>query len=211
MENYRNVAVIDYGMGNLRSVLKAWQVAGANSRLITSPKEICDDDILVFPGQGCIVDAMKLLKVTGFDTAIKDWIAEDKPFFGICLGLQALFEFSEEGGGVECLGVFKGTVNRLKIPREYKVPHMGWNNVDFRKEKNNILLQDISPSDQFYFVHSYCVDCLDDDAIFGTTEYGSKTFTSAIMRGKLTATQFHPEKSQIKGLTLYRNFLKLTK
>ncbi|MBE6414816.1 MAG: imidazole glycerol phosphate synthase subunit HisH [Verrucomicrobiaceae bacterium] len=210
MENYRNVAVIDYGMGNLRSVLKAWQVAGANSRLISSPNEISADDILVFPGQGCIVDAMKLLKTTNFDSAIKDWISANKPFFGICLGLQALFEFSEEGGGVECLGVLKGTVNRLKIPRQYKVPHMGWNNVDF-KEKNNALLKDIDATDQFYFVHSYCVDCLDTDAIFGTTEYGGKTFTTAIARGNLVATQFHPEKSQIKGLTLYRNFLEITK
>ena len=92
----KNVAIIDYGMGNLRSVEKAWSVVGANSRIIASPKEISADDILVFPGQGCILDAMKLLKSTGFDSAIKDWIASDKPFFGICLGLQALFEYSEE-------------------------------------------------------------------------------------------------------------------
>ena len=98
----KNVAIIDYGMGNLRSVERAWSAVGANSRIIASPKEIETNDILVFPGQGCILDAMKLLKTTGFDNAIKDWISADKPFFGICLGLQALFEFSEEGGGVEC-------------------------------------------------------------------------------------------------------------
>ncbi len=210
MQNNRTVAVIDYGMGNLRSVLKAWQAAGANSRIISSPKEIAPNDVLVFPGQGCIVDAMKLLKSSGFDSAIKDWVSADKPFFGICLGLQALFEFSEEGGGVECLGIVKGSVNRLKIPHEYKVPHMGWNNVCYKQGKNDMLLKDIAPNDQFYFVHSYCVDCLDNDAIWGTTEYGGKTFTSAISKGNLVATQFHPEKSQIKGLTLYRNFLEIT-
>ncbi len=207
----KNVAIIDYGMGNLRSVEKAWSVVGANSRIIASPKEISADDILVFPGQGCILDAMKLLKSTGFDSAIKDWIASDKPFFGICLGLQALFEYSEEGGGVECLGVFKGCVNRLNLPKEFKVPHMGWNNVDFKSGVADNVLKDISASDQFYFVHSYCVDCKEPDAIFATTQYGGKTFTSAISRGKLVATQFHPEKSQIKGLTLYKNFLEITK
>ena len=142
---------------------------------------------------------------------IKDWIASDKPFFGICLGLQALFEFSEEGGGVECLGVFKGSVNRLRLLREFKVPHMGWNDVAFDKSRSSQLLEDISEGDQFYFVHSYCVDCSQPEIVFGTTEYGGKTFTSAISTGKVVATQFHPEKSQIKGLTLYRNFLKMTK
>ena len=209
MEKLGNVAVIDYGMGNLRSVQKAWQAAGADSRIISSPAQMRDGDVLVFPGQGCIVDTMKLLKSTGFDSAMRDWIAADKPFFGICLGLQALFEYSEEGGGVECLGIFKGTVARLRPPREFKVPHMGWNNVDFVRGKNDALLRGINSGDQFYFVHSYCVDCRESDIILATTEYGGTTFTSAISKGRLAATQFHPEKSQIKGLTLYNNFLKI--
>ena len=126
----KNVAVIDYGMGNLKSVFRAWQYVGAQARIISKPSEMSPDDILVFPGQGCIVDTVKLLKSTGFDSAIRDWIAADKPFFGICLGLQALFEYSEEGD-VECLGVFKGNVRKLRLPKRFKVPHMGWDNVKF--------------------------------------------------------------------------------
>lgn len=208
MDKLGSVAIIDYGMGNLRSVLRAWEAAGANARIIDSPKQINGNDILVFPGQGCVVDTMKLLKATSFDIAIKDWIAADKPFFGICLGLQALFEYSEEGGGVECLGVFKGSVKKLRLPAQFKVPHMGWDNVEFARDKSPALLEGISPSDQFYFVHSYYVDCGEEDAIFGTTEYGGQKFASAILKGRLAATQFHPEKSQAKGLQLYRNFLK---
>ncbi len=211
MSECRNVAIIDYGMGNLKSVLRSWEAVGADSRIVSSPSEVKGDDVLVFPGQGCIVDAMKLLKSTGFDSLIRDWISADKPFFGICLGLQALFEFSEEGGGVECLGVFKGSVNRLRLPREFKVPHMGWNDVVFKSARGSDLLDGIGVGDQFYFVHSYCVDCAQEEIVFGTSEYGGKTFTSAILSGNVMATQFHPEKSQIKGLTLYRNFLKMTK
>lgn len=211
MEKSRKVAVIDYGMGNLRSVLKAWQTVGADARLITSPKEMACADVVVFPGQGCIVDTMKLLKSTGFDCAIKYWIAAGKPFFGICLGLQALFEFSEEGGGVECLGVLKGSVVKLRVAKGFKVPHMGWDNVAFDRAKNPRLLDGIGDADQFYFVHSYCVDCRDADAVFGKTEYGGVEFTSAVLKGNMAATQFHPEKSQTKGLTLYRNFLDFAK
>lgn len=203
----RNVAVIDYGMGNLRSVVKAWEHVGANSRLVESPSQIDSDDLLVFPGQGAIVDAIKLIKGRGFDKVIREWIADDKPFFGVCLGLQALFEVSEEGSNVEALGVFKGSVRRFRLPQGFKVPHMGWNNVDFRD--NAKLLDGIDAhDDQFYFVHSYFVDTPETDIVFGTTEYGGQQFTSAIMRGRLLATQFHPEKSQAKGLKLYSNFLK---
>lgn len=209
MQNQKKVAVIDYGMGNLMSVLRAWQHIGANARLVSSPEQIEADDILVFPGQGAIVDAIKLLKQTGFDNAIRGWIAADKPFFGICLGLQALFEFSEEGG-CACLGVFKGSVDKLRPPAQFKVPHMGWNNVDFKRSDNfrKNLLDGICADDQFYFVHSYCVDTPDESLILGSTEYGGKTFTSAIARGNLVACQFHPEKSQAAGLLIYSNFLK---
>ena len=201
----RSVAVIDYGMGNLRSVLKAWEAVGAKSRLISSPSQIDEKDVLVFPGQGAIVDAMKLLKETGFDAAIRQWIKEEKPFFGICLGLQALFEHSEEGDA-DCLGIFKGRVARFKVPREFKVPHMGWDEVKFKP--NQKLLQGIAPEgEQFYFVHSYCVQTPETEIVFGSSSYGGQNFASAILRGKLLACQFHPEKSQSKGLQLYKNFL----
>ena len=207
MEERTKVAVIDYGMGNLMSVWRAWQHVGADASIISSPKEIDDDAILVFPGQGAIVDTIQLLKRTGFDSAIRDWIKADKPFFGICLGLQALFEHSEEGD-VDCLGVFKGCVKKMRLEHKFKVPHMGWDNVEFRKDGRESLLKGISPDDQFYFVHSYYVDTDVKDIIFGTTEYGGCKFVSAIAKGNLVATQFHPEKSQEKGLALYKNFLK---
>lgn len=211
MEKYKDVAIIDYGMGNLRSVLRAWQAVGAQARIINAPGQILPDDILVFPGQGCIVEAMKLLKSTGFDSAIRDWLGAGKPFFGICLGLQALFEYSEEGGGVECLGILKGQVKKLRLAREFKVPHMGWDNVEFKRGVADSLLEGIPADSQFYFVHSYYVDCRDESAVLGTTEYGGTIFASAVARGGMVATQFHPEKSQIKGLTIYKNFLRNAK
>jgi glutamine amidotransferase len=202
----KKVAVIDYGMGNLMSVWRAWQHVGADAKIISSPTEMKSADVLVFPGQGCITDTIKLLKQTGFDNAIREWISADKPFFGICLGLQALFEYSEEGD-VECLGVFKGSVKRLRLPHKFKVPHMGWDNVEFKRDGNESMLKSIEDDDQFYFVHSYYVDTPQSEIVFGSTEYGGCKFTSAIAKGNLVATQFHPEKSQSKGLALYSNFL----
>jgi len=206
----KKVAVIDYGMGNLMSVWRAWQKVGADAEIISSPAQMEGADILVFPGQGCIVDTMALLKKTGFDRAITEWISADRPFFGICLGLQALFERSEEGGGVDCLGIFEGSVKKLRLPREYKIPHMGWDNVEFQRGVNDALAAPFSSGDQFYFVHSYYVDTPRADIILGSTEYGGCKFTSAVARGKLAATQFHPEKSQSKGLELYAKFLELS-
>ena len=191
----KKVAVIDYGMGNLMSVWRAWQHVGADAKIISSPTEMKSADVLVFPGQGCITDTIKLLKQTGFDNAIREWISADKPFFGICLGLQALFEYSEEGD-VECLGVFKGSVKRLRLPHKFKVPHMGWDNVEFKRDGNESMLKSIEDDDQFYFVHSYYVDTPQSEIVFGSTEYGGCKFTSAIAKGNLVATQFHPEKSQ---------------
>lgn len=205
----RKVAIIDYGMGNLMSVFKAWQSVGADAKITSS----CEDkffncaDVLVFPGQGAISDTMKLLKKTGFDDAILSWIKADKPFFGICLGLQALFETSEEGN-CKCLGVFEGSVKKMRPQNGFKIPHMGWNNVDFNLSKKTEILRGVkSPNDQFYFVHSYCVCGASNDIIFGNTEYGGINFTSAVARSNLVATQFHPEKSQAVGLLLYKNFL----
>ena len=198
------LAIIDYGMGNLRSVLKAWQHEGADAFLAASPKAVSNADALIFPGQGAIVDTMRLLNATGFDAMIKDWIEQDKPFFGICLGLQALFEHSEEGD-VPGLGIFKGTVNRFPKDTSLKVPHMGWNTVQFNADApltENL----ISDSDQFYFVHSYYVASQEQDTTWFTADYGLP-FIAGIQRGRCFATQFHPEKSQAKGLQLFRNFL----
>ena len=199
------LAVIDYGMGNLRSVVRAWEHEGADAQLVTSPDELKGADAVVFPGQGAIVDTMQLLQQTGFDNAIRDWVAADKPFFGVCLGLQALFEHSEEG---DCagLGIFKGEVKRFQIDPSLKIPHMGWNTVEFAADAP---LTDglVSGQDQFYFVHSYHIEPQDPALSWFETDYG-KRFVSGIRSGNCYATQFHPEKSQAKGLQLYRNFLK---
>jgi imidazole glycerol-phosphate synthase subunit HisH len=198
------LAVIDYGMGNLRSVVRAWEHVGANAQLISSPDQMLGADAVIFPGQGAIVDAMRLLKETGFDDAIRDWIATDKPFFGICLGLQALFEHSEEGD-TRALGVFKGQVRRFQIDPSLKIPHMGWNSVTFERE--DPLTAGLSSGvDQFYFVHSYYIEPEDQALTLFETDYGGR-FVSGIRSGNCYATQFHPEKSQAKGLHLYRNFL----
>ena len=203
--NKPRLAVIDYGMGNLRSVVRAWEHVGANAYLVTQPEQLEGADAVIFPGQGAIVDAMRLLKETGFDDAIRDWIAADKPFFGICLGLQALFEHSEEGD-TPALGIFKGQVRRFRIDPSLKVPHMGWNAVTFDRE--DPMTEGLkSGEDQFYFVHSYYIDPEDENLTLFETDYGGR-FVSRIRSGNCYATQFHPEKSQAKGLQLYRNFLK---
>ncbi len=204
MNTRPRVAVIDYGMGNLHSVLRAWQHIGADAQLVHTPPEIRDADALVFPGQGAIVDAMRLLRRTGFDQAICDWVGEDRPFFGVCLGFQALFEHSEEGD-TEGLGVFKGSVRRFQVDPGLKIPHMGWNAVSF--EPGAPYTEGlVSGEDQFYFVHSYYVEPATSSLKLFETDYGGK-FVSGICSGRCIATQFHPEKSQAKGLHLYRNFL----
>ncbi|MGZ0657639.1 imidazole glycerol phosphate synthase subunit HisH [Coraliomargarita sp. W4R53] len=199
------LAVIDYGMGNLRSVVRAWEHVGADAYLVSEPSQIGSADALVFPGQGAIVDTMRLLQVTGFDRAIRDWIAADRPFFGICLGLQALFEHSEEGD-TAALGIFKGSVKRFVIDPSFKIPHMGWNTVTF--EAGAPLTEGlVSGQDQFYFVHSYHIQPQDPSIALFHSDYGGQ-FVSGIRSGNCYATQFHPEKSQAKGLHLYRNFLR---
>ena len=147
-----SIAIIDPGMGNLRSVLRAFQYCGANTEIISKPELVQGHDALVFPGQGAIVDCMKHLSATGFDLLIREWIAADKPFFGICLGLQALFDHSEEGD-TPALGIFPGKVRRFQLPLDFKIPHMGWNHATFVDGAR--LQGELSASEQFYFVHSY--------------------------------------------------------
>lgn len=193
-------------MGNLRSVQRALEAAGADVVLTSTPEAVSGVSALVFPGQGAIVDAMRQLKQTGFDQFIKNWIAEDKPFMGICLGLQLLFEHSEEGN-TEGLGIFRGNVKRFPESPSFKVPHMGWNTISINGNNLGTLGKDLqADGESFYFVHSYYVETPEDEIIWSTSEYGLK-FVSGIRRGNVFAVQFHPEKSQSKGITLYRNFL----
>lgn len=206
------LGILDYGMGNLRSVHRAFLEVGADAEIVEHTHEMEGMDALVFPGQGAIVDTMRLLKEREWIDFLKQWIQDDKPFFGICLGLQALFDFSEEGD-TPGLGILPGKVQRFDFPLDsgLKIPHMGWNDVEFA-ENNGDLLHGIRPQgDQFYFVHSYFVVPDDPGCIWGKTRYGDVEFCSAVRKGNLLATQFHPEKSQSKGLALYRNFVETLK
>lgn len=201
------LAVIDYGMGNLRSVCKAFETCGAEVVLVTAPGQVSGANGLILPGVGALGDCIDGLRECRLVDLVKGWIEEDRPFFGVCLGYQALYDFSEEGS-VRGLGIFAGAVKRFRLPPEYKVPHMGWNAVTFADPMEPLVDGLQSGVDQFYFVHSYHVVPEDAESGFFTTGYGGP-FTSGIKRGNCVATQFHPEKSQKKGLQLYGNFLKL--
>jgi glutamine amidotransferase len=199
-----NVAVIDYGMGNLHSVCKALEFVGATPRIINKP--LVDDTVshLVLPGVGSLGDCMAGLERCGLVAFIKDWIAADRPFLGICLGLQALFEKSEEHDA-KGLGVFGGRVVRFDLPHEFKIPHIGWNEVTFEPRAGAMgAMPDSGP--QFYFDHSYHVVPEEKSLIWGVTEHGGE-FVSAVSRGNCYAVQFHPEKSQGIGLQIYKNFM----
>jgi glutamine amidotransferase len=198
------IAVIDNGICNLRSVTKALEAVGARPKVVRTPAEIGTVDGLVLPGVGALGDCVAALRATRLDDTVRSWIAEDRPFLGVCLGMQALFDFSEEGN-VTGLGVFSGKVIRFRRPPEYKIPHMGWNSVEFKQPDSPLAAQLKREGEAFYFVHSfYCVP-EDPSLVLAEADYGG-AFTAAIGRGRCFATQFHPEKSQSKGLQVYRNF-----
>ena len=201
----RNLAVIDYGTGNLRSVVKAFEYLNAKVVLATAPDEMKGVDAVIFPGQGSFDQCMESLNKSGLSKSLKSWIEEDRPFFGICLGLQVLFESSEEGD-LPGLELFKGKAVRLSVGSHLKIPHMGWNRVDWRLPNHYCIRKNLEDGDQFYFVHSYKVETADPRVHCFNTDYGG-TFTSGIISSNCIATQFHPEKSQSKGIQLYRNFL----
>ena len=201
------IAVIDTGICNLRSVTKALEAVGASIRVVHTPDEVhaTKPDGLVLPGVGALRDCVAVLRERKLDATVRDWIAADKPFLGVCLGMQALFDESEEGGGVAGLGVFQGKVVRFQRPREFKIPHMGWNTVQF-VQPNSPLNAQLSPAGEaFYFVHSYHCVPADPTLVLGECDYGGN-FCAAIARGRCFATQFHPEKSQQTGLRIYGNF-----
>ena len=197
------IAIIDYGAGNLRSVANAIALLGYDARITSSPDEVLKAEAVFLPGVGAAADTVSSLKAQGLDKALKEIIARDTPFFAVCVGLQVLFEETEEGGGCQCLGLLPGKVR--KLPAGIKVPHIGWNNV--KKTNPHLLFNGIDDNSFFYFVHSYYVEPSKESEIIGSTDYG-KTFASAIARGNMVATQFHPEKSGATGLKMYENFLK---
>jgi len=206
----RTIAVIDYGMGNLRSAAKAVEhvADGAQVVVTADPAVVAAAERVVFPGQGAMPDCMRELEARGLRQAVLD-AARDKPFLGICVGEQMLFEKSEEGD-VAGLGIFPGVIRRFPDERmvdrkgdRLKVPHMGWNEV---WQKPHALWQGIADGARFYFVHSYCLQTIDPALTTGTTDYGVP-FTCAVGRDNIFAVQFHPEKSARDGLQLLKNFV----
>jgi len=198
------VTFLDYGAGNVRSVINALKYLGEKIMFVKGPKDLQEAEVLVFPGVGAFGEMMKALNRMNLVEALREYLLSGKPFLGICLGLQALFEGSEESPGVPGLGIFKGKVKRLKT--ELSIPHIGWNGIKAKKESR--LFHGLTGYEHFYFVHSYCVVPEDSNIILTTTDYGQE-FVSSVEYNNIIATQFHPEKSGEVGLKVLKNFLNL--
>lgn len=200
------IAVIDNGLCNLGSVTKAFEAVGATPKVVRTPAEVASTraDGLVLPGVGALTDCVGALNASGLSDTVRGWISDDLPFLGVCLGMQALFETSEEGNTAG-LGIFPGRVVRFRRPPEFKVPHMGWNTVRFVQTDSPLRDGLRVEGEWFYFVHSFYCEPADKSLVLAECDYGG-AFTAAIGRGRCFATQFHPEKSQAKGLGIYRNF-----
>ncbi len=198
------IAVVDYGVGNLRSVSKALEKVGADVRVTSSPAEIESADAVVLPGVGAFAHCMDNLRSAGLEPAVRAAAASDRPFLGICVGMQILFEESDEFGRVEGLGILPGRVRRFE-PRDHaiKVPHMGWNELELKRRAPH--LEGLTPGVRVYFVHSYYVETPDPSIVATSTRYAVE-FVSSAWRGNIFATQFHPEKSQATGLRILQNF-----
>ncbi len=201
----KDLVIVDYQAGNLRSVVRALEAVGAHPSITSDPEEVRQARAVVLPGQGACDSAMVALEASQLTSAVKEFIQSRRPFLGVCLGLQLLLDFTEEGD-VPCLGIFPGRVRRL--PPVLKVPHMGWNQVHVVKD--HPVLRDIPQDSYFYFVHSYYADPEDSSLVAGTTTYGV-SFCAAVAHDRLVATQFHPEKSGLTGLQIYRNFVAYAK
>ena len=197
------IAIIDYGAGNLQSVKKAFDFIGAESVITDNPDVINACDKILLPGVGSFGDAMDSMTKKGLVETVKQNAMSGKPFLGICLGLQLLFEESEESPGVEGLGIFKGKIKKFSPDMGLKIPHIGWNSLEIKQK--DTLFKDISENSYVYFVHSYYLHAEDENEIATVTNYGID-FHSAVGKDNIFATQFHPEKSGDVGLQILRNF-----
>ena len=195
------IAIVDFGAGNLRSVAKALETVGASARVTQDPSEILAAKGVILPGVGSSGSAMTALHERNLVEPLLEVAANGTPFLGVCLGLQLLLETSEEDPD-PCLGIVRGGGKRFVT--DLKVPHMGWNQVHFRK--HHLIFKDVPQNSNFYFVHSYYADPEDDNLVVATTDYGI-SFCVALAKDNLIATQFHPEKSGDVGLQIYRNFV----
>lgn len=201
------IAIIDYGVGNLFSVQKAFASLGADARITNAVQDIEKAEKLVLPGVGAFGDCMKNLEATGLIPTLQRFVRDgDKPMLGICVGLQILFEGSEESPGAKGLGFFKGMVKKIQAPG-LKVPHMGWNALEIRPERENVdLFKGLNDKPYVYFVHSYHAVPADKSIITSVTQYNEE-ITASVAKDNIQATQFHPEKSGDVGLTILKNFL----
>jgi len=198
------IAIVDYGAGNLRSVVNAITGLGYPSKITSDPAEVISAQAVILPGVGAAADTMTNLKALGLVGPIRQFVAEGRLFLGVCIGLQVLFTGTEEGGWHECLDIIPGRVR--KLPSGLKIPHMGWNQV--RQRGFHPIFNGIPDEANFYFVHSYYVEPEDKSLVAGETDYGIP-LCSVITRGNLVATQFHPEKSGKVGLKIYDNFIRM--
>lgn len=205
MSTALNIGILDYGGGNLRSVINAFRAIDQVAQLVNHPEQFADLDILVFPGQGSFGDSVKQLKNTGLWEPLQQWLKAERPYIGICLGYQLLFESSEESPGVEGLKLFKGEVRRFKAQTDLKIPHMGWNQIHFKQPKHPIW-HGLTEGQDFYFVHSFYPHTDEEQVVACETDYTTR-FASGVMSKNLFAVQFHPEKSQKAGLQLLANIV----
>ena len=197
------IAIIDYGAGNLQSVRKAFDYLGVPTQVTSEPQVLLNAEAAILPGVGAFGDSMQALESVGMVQPIRDFVASNRPFLGICLGMQLLFEGSEESPGVPGLGILKGTIARIPAEKGLKIPHIGWNSLALRQQGG--LFQGLEEEPYVYFVHSYYLHASDPSIVSAQTEYGV-VIDAAVCRGSLHAVQFHPEKSGKTGLAMLKNF-----
>ena len=201
------VAIIDYDAGNIKSVEKAIEFLGKEVVITRNPEDILSATHVILPGVGAFGDAMEKLHKYGLISVIHEVVKRNIPFIGICLGLQLLFDKSEETPGVEGLGILKGEIKRIPDQNDLKIPHIGWNSLKYPNKGR--LYEGIPEESYVYFVHSYYLDAKDKDSVVAITEYGTEIHAS-VEKGNVFACQFHPEKSSSVGLKILENFLKIS-